>query len=99
MKTNAVVPALVSGHAGHDFTWCMLSSVFSSFVKYGFGAGDSVGQFSGVLDCFSQTFKKEGILAFYNGFGPNFARLGSWNVVMFLTVEQVKKLFIPKDAL
>lgn len=62
-------------------------------------AGDSVGQFSGVLDCFTKTFRNEGLLAFYNGFGPNFARLGSWNVVMFLTVEQVKKLFIPKDAL
>lgn len=61
--------------------------------------GDSVGQFSGVVDCFKQTFQKEGMLAFYKGFGPNFARLGSWNVVMFLTVEQVKKLFIPKDAL
>jgi hypothetical protein len=29
-------------------------------------------------------------LAFYNGFIPNFARLGSWNVVMFLTLEQVR---------
>ena len=60
-------------------------------------AGDSTGQFSGVLDCFSKTFRREGLLAFYNGFGPNFARLGSWNVTMFLTVEQVKKLFVPKD--
>lgn len=60
-------------------------------------AGDSTNQFSGVLDCFSKTFRREGLLAFYNGFGPNFARLGSWNVVMFLTVEQVKKLFQPKD--
>ncbi len=75
------------------------SLAMQAMISCGFGAGDSVGQFSGVLDCFSQTFKKEGILAFYNGFGPNFARLGSWNVVMFLTVEQVKKLFIPKDAL
>jgi hypothetical protein len=27
--------------------------------------------------------------AFYNGFMPNFARLGSWNVAMFLMLEQV----------
>lgn len=67
--------------------------------KQWLAAGDSTGQFSGVLDCFQKTFRREGLLAFYNGFGPNFARLGSWNVVMFLTVEQVKKLFIPKDAL
>ena len=45
--------------------------------------------YKGVLDCFGQTFRNEGMLAFYNGFIPNFARLGSWNVVMFLTVEQV----------
>lgn len=27
--------------------------------------------------------------AFYNGFLPNFARLGTWNVAMFLMLEQV----------
>lgn len=30
--------------------------------------------------------------AFYNGFLPNFARLGSWNVAMFLMLEQVSWL-------
>lgn len=29
--------------------------------------------------------------AFYNGFMPNFARLGSWNVAMFLMLEQVRE--------
>ena len=29
-------------------------------------------------------------MAFYKGFIPNFGRLGSWNVIMFLTLEQVK---------
>ncbi|KAK9822131.1 hypothetical protein WJX74_009601 [Apatococcus lobatus] len=59
--------------------------------------GDKDNLYKGVLDCFGKTFRNEGMLAFYNGFIPNFARLGSWNVVMFLTVEQVKKLFTPKD--
>ena len=27
------------------------------------------------------------------GFGANFARLGAWNVAMFLTLEQAKKGF------
>lgn len=31
----------------------------------------------------------QGPLAFYKGFIPNFGRLGSWNVIMFLTLEQV----------
>lgn len=34
-------------------------------------------------------FCLQGPLAFYKGFIPNFARLGSWNVIMFLTLEQV----------
>ncbi|CAI7891866.1 unnamed protein product [Closterium sp. NIES-53] len=36
----------------------------------------------------------QGVLAFYKGFIPNFGRLGSWNVIMFLTLEQVKKNFL-----
>lgn len=32
----------------------------------------------------------QGPLAFYKGFLPNFGRLGSWNVIMFLTLEQVR---------
>lgn len=41
--------------------------------------GAPLGTYSGMLDCFVKTFSRDGILAFYNGFGPNFARLGSWN--------------------
>ncbi|KXZ44839.1 hypothetical protein GPECTOR_61g792 [Gonium pectorale] len=59
--------------------------------------GDRTGRFSGVLDCFVKTARNDGMLAFYKGFVPNFGRLGSWNVAMFLTLEQVKKLFTPKD--
>lgn len=36
-----------------------------------------------------KTLKNDGPLAFYKGFLPNFGRLGSWNVAMFLTLEQV----------
>ena len=36
-------------------------------------------------------FTLQGPLAFYKGFLPNFARLGSWNVIMFLTLEQVNE--------
>ncbi|KAK4359518.1 hypothetical protein RND71_021747 [Anisodus tanguticus] len=53
--------------------------------------GDSV--YKNTFDCFFRTLKYEGSLAFYKGFLPNFFRLGSWNVIMFLTLEQVKKFF------
>lgn len=54
--------------------------------------GAPPGTYGGVLDAFAQTMRKDGPLAFYSGFGPNFARLGVWNVVMFLTLEQARKL-------
>lgn len=53
--------------------------------------GDST--YKNTLDCFIRTLKNEGPLAFYKGFFPNFGRLGSWNVIMFLTLEQVKSFF------
>ncbi|THU50010.1 hypothetical protein C4D60_Mb06t15580 [Musa balbisiana] len=49
--------------------------------------GDS--SYKSTLDCFIKTLKNEGPLALYKGFIPNFVRLGSWNVIMFLTLEQV----------
>ncbi|KAJ0088037.1 hypothetical protein Patl1_31718 [Pistacia atlantica] len=51
--------------------------------------GDSA--YKSTLDCFIKTLKNDGPLAFYKGFIPNFGRLGSWNVIMFLTLEQAKK--------
>ncbi|XVF19934.1 hypothetical protein REPUB_Repub11eG0154200 [Reevesia pubescens] len=53
--------------------------------------GDS--GYKNTLDCFIKTLKYEGFFAFYKGFLPNFSRLGSWNVVMFLILEQAKKVF------
>ncbi|KAK9290107.1 hypothetical protein L1049_008271 [Liquidambar formosana] len=47
--------------------------------------------YKSTLDCFIKTLKNDGPLAFYKGFIPNFGRLGSWNVIMFLTLEQAKK--------
>ena len=55
-------------------------------------AGDKTGQYKGVLDCFAKSYRAGGLLTFYNGFLPNFARLGSWNCAMFLTVEQASTL-------
>uniref|UniRef100_A0A1A7WTJ8 Dicarboxylate carrier UCP2 n=1 Tax=Iconisemion striatum TaxID=60296 RepID=A0A1A7WTJ8_9TELE len=48
-------------------------------------------QYSSVLNCAAAMMTKEGPLAFYKGFMPSFLRLGSWNVVMFVTYEQLKR--------
>ena len=33
---------------------------------------------------------KEGLGGFYKGFGANFARMAGWNIVFFVTFEQIK---------
>ncbi|XP_073517360.1 dicarboxylate carrier SLC25A8 [Phyllobates terribilis] len=49
------------------------------------------GQYKGALNCAVTMLRKEGPLAFYKGFMPSFLRLGSWNIVMFVTYEQLKR--------
>jgi len=51
--------------------------------------------YTGVLDCVAKTLKDGGPLAFYNGFTANFMRIGNWNIVMFITLEQIKKVLFP----
>ncbi|XP_067112793.1 dicarboxylate carrier UCP2 [Osmerus mordax] len=51
----------------------------------------ALGQYKGALNCAFAMVTKEGPLSFYKGFMPSFLRLGSWNVVMFVTYEQLKR--------
>lgn len=46
----------------------------------------------GVIECFIKMFKNEGFLSFYKGFIPNCFRVCGFNIVMFITLEQVKNL-------
>jgi solute carrier family 25 uncoupling protein 8/9 len=52
------------------------------------------GMYKNPVDCFIKTAKNEGPTAFYKGFVPNCVRLASWNVAMFLTLEQLKKIYL-----
>ncbi|GAA6225788.1 mitochondrial uncoupling protein 2-like [Lates japonicus] len=49
------------------------------------------GQYSGAMNCALTMLIKEGPTAFYKGFMPSFLRLGSWNIVMFVSFEQIKR--------
>ncbi|XP_053556800.1 mitochondrial brown fat uncoupling protein 1 [Bombina bombina] len=49
------------------------------------------GQYKSALNCAWTMITKEGPTAFYKGFVPSFLRLGSWNVVMFVSYEQLKR--------
>ena len=47
--------------------------------------------YTGVIDCVTKTIRNDGIFAFYNGFVANFMRIGTWNIVMFVVYEQIRK--------
>ncbi|KAG8001858.1 Mitochondrial uncoupling protein 2 [Nibea albiflora] len=52
------------------------------------------GQYSGAMNCAFTMLVKEGPTAFYKGFMPSFLRLGSWNIVMFMSYEQIKRAVV-----
>lgn len=52
------------------------------------------GQYNGALNCAMTMLLKEGPTAFYKGFVPSFLRLGSWNIVMFVSYEQIQRAVV-----
>ncbi|XP_063060567.1 mitochondrial uncoupling protein 2-like [Engraulis encrasicolus] len=52
----------------------------------------SAGQYRGAAACAIAMLQQEGLSAFYKGFVPSFLRLGSWNIVMFVSYEQIKRI-------
>lgn len=48
--------------------------------------------YSGALDCVLKTVRAEGPMALYKGFVPTISRQGPFTVVLFVTLEQVRKL-------
>lgn len=48
------------------------------------------GEYKGAVDVAVRMFVNEGPMAFYKGFVPSFTRLVSWNIVLWVTYEQIK---------
>jgi solute carrier family 25 uncoupling protein 8/9 len=48
------------------------------------------GRYRGALHCAQVTAQTEGMLAFYKGFTASCLRLVSWNIVLWLSFEQIK---------
>lgn len=48
--------------------------------------------YTGSIDCLLQTVKNEGFLALYKGFIPTWFRMGPWNIIFFITYEQLKQM-------
>ncbi|KAM3959159.1 uncoupling protein Bmcp mitochondrial [Aphomia sociella] len=49
--------------------------------------------YKGTIDCFLQTVRNEGFLALYKGFIPTWLRMGPWNIIFFITYEQLKQFY------
>ena len=49
-------------------------------------------QLAGPIDCAVKTVRAEGILALYKSWLTVYMRLGPWQMVFYLTFEQVNKL-------
>ncbi|KAF1516112.1 Mitochondrial uncoupling protein 3, partial [Eudyptula albosignata] len=49
------------------------------------------GQYRNVLSCLIALLMQDGLAGFYKGFVPSFLRLSSWNVVMFISYEQLQR--------
>lgn len=55
-------------------------------------AAGEAAPYRGALDCAVKTVRAEGPLALYKGFIPTVTRQGPFAIVMFLSLEQIKKL-------
>ncbi|XP_073149294.1 mitochondrial uncoupling protein 5-like [Henckelia pumila] len=55
-------------------------------------AGAAAAPYSGAIDCAMKTVRAEGAMALYKGFIPTISRQGPFTVVLFVTLEQVRKL-------
>ena len=51
------------------------------------------GQASTLFTLVPEIYHKEGFSAFYKGFWANFMRIGGFNVAMFVSLEQVIRLY------
>lgn len=49
--------------------------------------------YRGSIDCVVQTVRNEGFRALYKGFVPTWFRMGPWNIIFFISYEQLKKFY------
>lgn len=68
---------------------CVASPVDVVKTRY---MNSSAGVYRGALHCAASMLSERGVFTFYKGFIPAFMRIGTWNIVMFVTFEQLKRL-------
>jgi solute carrier family 25 uncoupling protein 27 len=90
---------LGTGYVGDNVYCHVLSAVCSGFfASLASTPADVVktrlmnesGVYKGSIDCFVKTAQSEGIRGLYKGFLPGWARLGPWQLVFWVTFEQLR---------
>jgi Mitochondrial carrier protein len=83
--TNHFLSSCVSG---------FMAAVFSSpadVIKTRYMNQMGKNGYAGIGECAKSVWKSEGVIAFYKGFLPLYLRIAPWNVVFFVSYEQLKK--------
>lgn len=99
---DQVKDILLSRNLMSDNVYChLVSSSIAGFTAAVVGSpvdviktrimNSKVGEYSGLLDCIWKTMK-EGPLAFYKGFSSNASRIVTWNIFMFVSLGQIRRL-------
>lgn len=88
MSDNSLCHVVSAFGAGFCAT-CVASPVDVVKTRY---MNSASGVYRGALHCATSMLRERGLLTFYKGFTPAFMRLGSWNIIMFVTYEQLKRL-------
>jgi len=86
-----------------DATPCYLTCAFAAgFTAVIFGSPldfcttrhmNNPDKYNNPIDVMVKTFRQEGPTAFYKGFVPNVARLGTFNMILWFTLENIRKSY------
>jgi hypothetical protein len=68
-----------------------VDTIKSRYMSQQFSSSGKGLQYSSIIDCVKKVTAKEGSLALYKGFFPNWARIGPHTIVTFLVLEQLRK--------
>ncbi|GAB2232122.1 hypothetical protein Drorol1_Dr00011145 [Drosera rotundifolia] len=82
----------VGTHVGASFVAGFVAALVSNPVDVVKTRVMNGGMYDGAIDCVVKTVKAEGVMALYKGFVPTVSRQGPFTVVLFVTLEQVRKL-------
>jgi solute carrier family 25 uncoupling protein 8/9 len=81
------VGAHLASGAGAGFIATVVGSPVDVLKTRMMSTVNGVRVYNSISDCIAKSFRSGGISTFYQGFWANFARIGSWNIIMFMVLS------------